>query len=154
MKADDYFWQTALDTRVRAGHFELEVIRRDCTLLLDSILSETETLPEAPPAEAPTKEEKPEEKKSALDEAREDAEPKDAHGGSKSPEDGLCRECRQRRKLNRLKLCYACFAILILMEECKKRGFEWKPGDKHPDWCSCEGLGEHSNRDHGSWRGN
>lgn len=90
--------------------------------------------------------------KSALDEAKDAAEPKDAHGGSKPPEDGNCRECKRLRRLNRLKLCYPCFADLVLAEECEKRGFVWKSGDKHPDFCSCEGLGEHENAD-GSPRG-
>lgn len=113
--------------------------------------TETPTAPvEAPPTETP----KEEEKKSALDEAEEDAEPKDENGGSKPPEDGLCRECKRRRHLNRLKLCYPCFVDLVIMDETKKRGIEWKSGDKHPDFCACEGLGEHPGRDHGAWRGN
>lgn len=133
-------------------HFwlELKVIPRECTILLDYVLDETETLPSAPPAEAPEK--KPEKKKSALDEAKEDAEPKDAHGGSKPPGDGRCRECKLPRKVNRLGLCYPCFVELVLMEEAEKRNHKWKPGDPHPDWCSCEGLGEHKNED-GTARG-
>ena len=116
-------------------------------------LNEMETIPEAPPAEAPVKEE-PKEKLTPLDEAKDDADPKDENGGVKPPDDGLCRECKRLRKLNRLKLCYPCFAELVLAEEAKKRGHQWKPGDKHPDFCSCEGLGEHPERDHGSWTGN
>ncbi len=92
--------------------------------------------------------------KSALDDAKDAAEPKDANGGSKPPADGTCRECKRLRRLNRLKLCYPCFVELVLMDEAKKRGHQWKPGDKHPDWCSCEGLGEHQERDNGAWRGN
>ena len=113
---------------------------------------ETET-PVAPtaPAEAPAA--PPEEKKSALEEAFDAAEPKDEHGGSKPPEDGLCRECGRRRRLNRLRTCYPCFVELVLMDEAKKRGFQWKPGDKHPDWCGCEGLGEHKSGG-GASRGN
>jgi hypothetical protein len=42
--------------------------------------------------------------------------------------------------------------VLVLAEECKKRGVEWKPGDPHPSFCSCEGLGEHKNGD-GTARG-
>jgi hypothetical protein len=114
------------------------------------VLDPTTIVVEPPAAPA----EKPAEKKSDLDEAKDDAEPKDAHGGSKPPDDGLCRECRQPRKLNRLRLCYPCFVELVIMDEAKKRGHEWKSGDKHPDWCSCEGLGEHPERDHGAWRGN
>lgn len=98
------------------------------------------------PAEAPAEE------KSALDEAKDDAEPKDENGGAKPPEDGPCRECRRHRRLNRLRLCYACWVALSLADDMKKRGVEWKPGDKHPDWCGCEGLGEHRMPD-GSDRG-
>lgn len=104
---------------------------------------EAETETPVVPTEAPVAPPAEKTKKSALEEAYEDAEPKDAHGGSKPPEDGLCRECKRRRRLNRLRLCYPCFVELVLMEEAEKRGFKWKPGDKHPDWCSCEGLGEH-----------
>lgn len=92
--------------------------------------------------------------KSALDEAKDAAEPKDAHGGSKPPEDGPCRECKRLRRLNRLRLCYPCFVELNLADDMKKRGLEWKAGDKHPSWCDCEGLGEHAERDNGAWRGN
>lgn len=106
----------------------------------------------ADPVVAPAAEPGTKDKPSALDEAKDAADPKDAHGGAKPPEDGLCRECKRRRKLNRLRLCYPCFAELVLAEEAKKRGVAWKPGDKHPDWCGCEGLGEHTNGD-GSARG-
>ncbi len=75
-------------------------------------------------------------------------------GGAEPPKEGSCRECKRVRRLNRLKLCYPCFVELVLMDEAKKRGHEWKPGDKHPDFCSCEGLGEHPDRDRGAWRGN
>ena len=133
--------------------FELTPFRRSGVLL-----DETATLPEtAPPVEAPP-EGKPKEKetdeKTALDEAKDNAEDRPDCGGAKPPEDGHCRECKRLRKLNRLKLCYPCFVELVLMDEAKKRGFEWKPGDKHPDWCGCEGLGEHAERDRGAWRGN
>jgi hypothetical protein len=119
--------------------------------------AEPETIPapsETPAAPGETKTGK-DETPSALDDARDAAEPKDElTGGAKPPEDGLCRECKRRRRLNRLKLCYPCFAELVLAEEAKKRGHAWKPGDRHPDWCGCEGLGEHPERDRGAWRGN
>lgn len=107
--------------------------------------------PEAPAAPAP---DAPAPEKSALDEAKEDAKDRPSTGGAEPPTEGNCRECKMLRRLNRLKLCYPCFVQLVLMDEAKKRGVEWKPGDKHPDWCSCEGLGEHPDRDHGAWRGN
>jgi hypothetical protein len=107
-----------------------------------------ETVVVEPPA-APPKEEK-----SALDDAKDAAEPKDANGGSKPPEDGTCRECKRLRRLNRLRLCYPCYVELNIADGMKKRGQEWKPGDKHPAWCDCEGLGEHPERDNGAWRGN
>lgn len=106
---------------------------------------------EPPPVDAPVAP-KEEEKKSALDEAKDAADAKDENGGVKPPEDGSCRECKRLRRLNRLRLCYPCFVELVLMDEAKKRGVEWKPGDKHPAWCGCEGLGEHTNGD-GSARG-
>ena len=118
-------------------------------------IAETETAdPAAPPLtplEAPPA---PAEEKSALDDAKDDAEPKDANGGSKPPEDGTCRECKRLRRLNRLRLCYPCYVELNIADQMKKRGQEWKPGDKHPAWCDCEGLGEHPERDNGAWRGN
>lgn len=115
------------------------------------ILNEDEggTTVVAPDAPAVPAEEK---KKSALEEAYEEAEPKSDHGGSEPPKNGVCRECGLERRLNRLRLCYRCWSILVLMEECEKRGFAWKPGDPHPDFCSCEGLGEHKSAD-GSPRG-
>ncbi len=114
------------------------------------IILEVEAVPVAPPStplEAPATTEE----KSALDDAKADAEDRPDCGGAKPPEDGQCRECKRLRRLNRLKLC---FAELVLMDEAKKRGHQWKPGDKHPDWCGCEGLGEHPERDRGAWRGN
>lgn len=117
---------------------------------IDEWLAEIET-PTAP-VEAPIEAPKEKEKKSELEEAEEDAEPKDEHGATKPPEDGLCRNCRQRKPLNRLKLCYPCWVELCLKDEAKKRGGEWKSGDPHPAWCSCEGLGEHKNGD-GTARG-
>jgi len=139
----------ALRELVRAGL----ISDRAAAMRLAFILSETETVEtpatvEAPPAEAPVEE------KSALDDAKDQAEDRPSTGGAKPPEDGLCRECKRRRRLNRLRLCYPCFAELVLAEEAEKRGFKWKPGDKHPDWCGCEGLGEHPERDRGAWRGN
>jgi hypothetical protein len=98
--------------------------------------------------------EKPREEKSALDDAKDQAEDRPSTGGAEPPKEGGCRECKRIRRLNRLRLCYPCFAELVLMDEAKKRGVEWKPGDKHPDWCGCEGLGEHPERDRGAWRGN
>lgn len=108
------------------------------------ILDETEA-PTAPAVETPA--EAPAEEKSALDDAKDDAKPKDETGGAEPPVEGNCRECKRWRRINRLKLCYPCFVELVLMDEAKKRKFEWKPGDKHPDWCSCDGLGEHKNED-------
>ena len=119
------------------------------------LVMETETAPA--PTEAPVAEPvpaAPEEKPSALDDAKDMAEDRPSTGGAKPPEDGNCRECKRLRRLNRLKLCYPCFVELVLMDEAKKRGVEWKAGDKHPDWCGCEGLGEHPERDRGAWRGN
>ena len=132
-------------------YMELQSMRRDNAILLPAMETETPTeteAPAAPPAE------KPAEEKSALDEAKEMAEDRPSTGGAEPPKQGHCRECGRLRKLNRLKLCYPCWAILVLAEECKRRGIEWKPGDKHPDYCGCEGLGEHPERDHGAWRGN
>lgn len=117
------------------------------------LAGETEVAEPVAPA-APSEKSKEDEQKSALDEARDQAEPKDAHGGSKPPEDGRCRECRRLRRLNRLRLCYPCYVELNIADGMKKRGQEWKPGDKHPAWCDCEGLGEHPERDNGAWKGN
>lgn len=116
-------------------------------------VSETKTAEPESPA-APATEPPPEEKKSAPEEAEEMAEDRPSTGGAKPPEEGRCRECNLWRRLNRLKLCYPCWAILWLKDECKKRGFEWNVGDPHPDFCGCEGLGEHPERDNGAWRGN
>lgn len=109
--------------------------------------TETETAPvPAAPAEAPPE-------KDPLEEARDAAEPKDdATGGAKPPEDGHCRECRRLRRLNRLKLCYPCWVALSLAEKAKQRGEHWQPGQAHPSWCDCDGLGEHKNAD-GTARG-
>jgi hypothetical protein len=115
--------------------------------------AETKTAePEAPAT--PAAEPKPAEEKTALDEAKDMADERSSTGGAEPPKEGHCRECKRLRKLNRLRLCYPCFVELVLMDEAKKRGYQWKPGDKHPDWCSCEGLGEHPERDGGAWRGN
>lgn len=65
----------------------------------------------------------------------------------KPPDDGLCRRCKQRRKLNRHKLCYPCFVESEIIDREKLEGKEWIPGDPHPSWCCCEGLGEHQERD-------
>lgn len=120
-------------------------------------LAETETLPTAEPgvdAPAAPPAEKPLEERTALDDAKDEAEDRPSTGGAEPPKEGPCRECKRLRRLNRLKLCYPCFVELVLMDEAKKRGHEWKPGDKHPAYCSCEGLGEHPERDRGAWRGN
>lgn len=111
---------------------------------------------EVAPVEAPAAppEAKPAEEKSALDDAKDDAEERPDVGGAKPPAAGPCRECKRFRMLNRLRLCYPCFVDLVLMDEAKARGHEWKPGDAHPGYCSCEGLGEHPERDRGPWRGN
>lgn len=108
-----------------------------------------------PVIEAPAEPaEKPLEEKSALDDAKDQAEDRPDTGGAPPPKEGHCRECKRVRRLNRLKLCYPCFVELVLMDEAKKRGHAWKSGDKHPDFCACEGLGEHPERDKGAWRGN
>ncbi len=151
---DELVWreQRRREARDRSGNDALW----DALFASDFCVSETEVAePAAPaaPAEAPPAD-KPKEEKSALDEAKDDAEPKDANGGSKPPEEGPCRECKRRRRLNRLKLCYPCYVDLNIADGMKKRGQEWKTGDKHPAWCDCEGLGEHPERDNGAWRGN
>lgn len=74
------------------------------------------------------------------------------HTGQKPPEDGLCRNCRQRRKLNRHRLCYPCWVEDEIYLNEKAQGREWKAGDPHPGWCHCVGLGEHQSPD-GSSRG-
>lgn len=104
--------------------------------------------PAVAPAAAPKEPELTEAQK------RGEEEPRPTHGGAKPPEDGLCRNCRQRRRLNRFKLCYPCWVEAEIVDGEKKRGREWKPGDTHPEWCHCEGLGEHKVRDGGAWRGN
>lgn len=119
-----------------------------------AIRVETEIAEPGVEAPAATPAEKPLEKKSALDEAKEMAEDRPSTGGAEPPKEGACRECKRLRRLNRLKLCYPCFVELVIMDEAKKRGHEWKPGDKHPSWCDCEGLGEHPDRDTGGWRAN
>lgn len=83
---------------------------------------------------------------------RGEEDPRPTHGGAKPPEDGLCRNCRQRRRLNRFKLCYPCWVEAEIIDREKREGREWKAGDPHPSWCHCEGLGEHQNGD-GSARG-
>lgn len=118
------------------------------------VFDEDGTITVEPPTATPAEPPKEEVKKSALEEAKDDADPKDANGGVKPPEDGPCRECKRMRRLNRLRLCYPCYVDLNLADQMKQRGQEWKPGDKHPDWCDCEGLGEHTERDRGAWRGN
>jgi hypothetical protein len=126
----------------------MDVAKSNLKILLSDVAE-----PEAPVAPVESPPEKATEKdKSALEDAFDDADPKDENGGVKPPEDGKCRECKRLRRLNRLKLCYPCFAELVLAEEAKKRGHPWKPGDPHPDFCACEGLGEHKNAD-GTARG-
>lgn len=85
-------------------------------------------------------------------ERRGDMEERPHTGGAKPPEDGLCRNCRMRRRLNRFKLCYPCWVEAEITDREKKAGREWKAGDPHPAWCNCEGLGEHKNAD-GTARG-
>ena len=92
--------------------------------------------PEAPPAGPQAPAEAPPDREA-------DAEPRPTTGGAKPPEDGLCRNCRQRRRLNRFKLCYPCWVEAEIADREKREGREWKPGDPHPAWCKCEGLGEH-----------
>jgi hypothetical protein len=86
-------------------------------------------------------------------ETPEDADPRPIHGGAKPPEDGLCRNCKMRRRLNRFKLCYPCWVEAEIIDREKREGREWKPGDPHPEWCHCEGLGEHKSAS-GASRGN
>lgn len=105
--------------------------------------AETET---ADPAVAPAE---PTEKLFEETEAqrRGDEQERPSTGGAKPPEDGLCRNCRQRRHLNRFKLCYPCWVEAEIIDREKREGRQWKPGDPHPAWCHCEGLGEHKNPD-------
>lgn len=56
----------------------------------------------------------------------------------KPPEEGPCKHCGQRARLNRLKLCYPCWVLLEIMDKEKAAGREWIPGDPHPAWCRCE----------------
>lgn len=72
-----------------------------------------------------------------------EAEPRPTTGGAKPPADGLCRNCKRRVALNRFKLCYPCWVEAEIIDREKKEGREWKPGEAHPSWCHCEGLGEH-----------
>jgi hypothetical protein len=116
-----------------------------------SLLGMASETVEAPP-DAPAAEPAQEEKKSALEEAFDQAEPKDENGGVKPPQEGPCRECRRLRRLNRLRLCYPCFVVLNIADVEKKAGREWTPDMPHPSWCYCEGLGEHRKPD-GSDRG-
>lgn len=135
-----YRWITVQDSRTRQQRFaETEVAE-----------PEAPAAPPATPLEAPAPAAEP----SALDDAKDQAAPKDENGGAKPPEDGQCRECKRLRRLNRLRLCYPCFVELNLTDLAKKRGEKWKPGAPHPAWCDCEGLGEHPERDNGAWRGN
>ncbi len=110
------------------------------------IFSETETVEAPSTTEAPAKEKEVEDKE-------DDADPKDdTTGGSKPPANGKCKICGRERALNRKFVCYVCHVESNLTELEKKMGREWKAGDPHPDYCDCEGLGEHKNRD-GSYRG-
>lgn len=109
----------------------------------------SETAVEGPivaPADPTLKELPPEDKEDSAD-----ARP--TTGGAKPPEDGLCRNCKRRVRLNRFKLCYPCWVEAEIIDREKKEGREWKPGDKHPAWCHCEGLGEHKSGG-GASRGN
>jgi hypothetical protein len=56
----------------------------------------------------------------------------------KPPSRGLCRRCGLNKPINRLMLCYPCW----VKAELEKSG--WQEGTPHPDWCSCEGLKDHS----------
>ena len=107
-------------------------------------LNETETV-EAPavdaPAEAPAKELPPEDKEDGTDKKDETT------GGSKPPENERCKICGRERPCNRRHVCYVCHVEANLVECEKLRGREWKAGDPHPDYCDCEGLGEHRNPD-------
>lgn len=122
------------------------------TALNETKTAEPDTI--TAPAETPAADPGTKDAPSALNDAKDAAEERPDCGGAKPPTDGTCRECKRVRRLNRLRLCYPCFVELVLMDEAKKRGIEWKPGEKHPDFCSCEGLGEHPDRDRGAWRGN
>jgi len=77
---------------------------------------------------------------------------KENNQGTAPPKRGICRRCGLDRPINRLMLCYRCWVITMLEDEAKKRGDRWSEGMDHPDWCKCEGLGEHKNKD-GTARG-
>jgi hypothetical protein len=110
----------------------------------------TLTVPEAPTAEEV---ERPTAPLPPAEEDREaDADPRPSCGGAKPPEDGLCRSCKRRLPLNRHRLCYKCWVEAEIMDREKREGRDWKPGDPHPAWCGCEGLGEHKSGD-GTARG-
>ncbi len=109
-ESDGYAWNAV---RLRWEPMDMERYEEFATAVGETKTADPETIPapaETPAAPGETKEGK-DETRSALDDARDAAEPKDElTGGAKPPEDGLCRECKRRRRLNRLKLCYPCFA--------------------------------------------
>ena len=67
--------------------------------------------------------------------------------GRRKPGEGQCKRCGEIRQVNRHKLCYRCWVIT----ELEKSG--WREGQPHPDWCKCEGLGEHTQGDGKTPRG-
>ncbi len=113
--------------------------------------AETEVADPAAPA---ADQEKPAEKPAEEDKEAWADEKDETTGASKPPHDGLCRNCRKRVPLNRFKLCYACWVESEITDREKKEGREWKAGDAHPDWCHCEGLGEHRLTDGSDRRAN
>ena len=100
---------------------------------------ETETI-EAPPADAPVEappKEKPEEKED-IDDIEKRAR--------KPPADGPCKGCGKNLPLNRLFLCFRCWAIKNIEDWAKAEGVDFIPTvDAHPAWCGC-GLPEHGGK--------
>ena len=66
---------------------------------------------------------------------------------------GTCVRCGEKRNINRHGLCYRCHVNTRLENWSKTTGSGWKIGDPHPDWCDCQGLGEHKSRDGNTSRG-
>lgn len=123
------------------------------TMRVLRVLSETEVAPDTETKGADT--ESKDAPKTPSEDKEDGADKKDeTTGGAKPPADGLCRNCRKRVPLNRFKLCYACWVESEITDREKKLGREWRPGDKHPGWCHCEGLGEHRLTDGSDGRAN
>jgi hypothetical protein len=66
---------------------------------------------------------------------------------------GVCGRCGEPRQVNSKSLCYRCHVNTNLEAWAKSTGSGWKIGDPHPDWCDCQGLGEHKSRDGKTSRG-